>query len=453
MKMLTIAWLCGLGVGCGNHAERAKPAADKSAAAAAHGPRRRVVYELDVDKAVDDKAAELRRDLEAGLADASIVASVEVSAVVLGAVTVTPTDGTTRPAIEQLIKADYADVVEPRACESTAGPNAVCIAIAATYADVLRKTALGSAVETMHLRLVAMKVANPTVVEQDGQIVVEFPEDDVNGSAIRSLIQRTGTLEFKVVDDGSAYMKQVFAHVGSTGASDEATDARAIEEAITADVDQWRPEDGGASHTDYYLVAHDREALLSPERARRIGCPTNQLEQGQARCSVSGRAAIEAYLAELEATDPTHFKLPDDRQIGYQLNEPDPDAKDQRPYWRTYFLERAVQLTGAAIGNAEPSADPYSNRPLVLLEFNRAGARTFGDLTARIVGKKLAVIIDDKIASAPIINGPIRGGRASVTMGGNDPRRQEAERDELVNVLKTGSLPAPLREASSTVVP
>ena len=76
----------------------------------------------------------------------------------------------------------------------------------------------------------------------------------------------------------------------------------------------------------------------------------------------------------------------------------------------------------------------------------------FGDLTGEIVGKKLATILDDKVKSAPIINGAIRGGRASITMGGSDPVRQEQERNELVNVLKTGSLPAPLKEESASEI-
>ena len=84
----------------------------------------------------------------------------------------------------------------------------------------------------------------------------------------------------------------------------------------------------------------------------------------------------------------------------------------------------------------------------MLLDFNRSGSRIFGDLTAQIVGKKLATILDDRVKSAPIINGAIRGGRASITMGGRDAQRQENERNELVNVLKSGSLPAPLREES-----
>jgi preprotein translocase subunit SecD len=453
MRALTIACICGLVVACSGHAERGQPAPDRSGALTNRGRRLQLVYDLDVDKAIDDKASELRRDLEAGLAEQKIVASVSVSAMSLGALTVTPSDGANKPAIERLVKANYGEAFETRTCDASAGPNAICIEITAAYADAVKKTALSNAVATIRGRLVARNVADPTVVEKGGQIVVEFPETDPQGLTIRSLIARAGKLEFKIVDDGSEYMKRLFVHVGSAGARGAATDARAIEEAITAEVDQWRSEDGGPNHTDYYLVAHDREALLPAERARQLGCPATRIENGQVRCTVGGRFVIERYLAELIAKDPARFQVPDDRQIGYELVEPDPRAKDQRPYWRTYYLERAVRLTGSAIANAQASFDPNTNRPIVLLDFNRLGTRVFADLTAQIVGKKLATILDDRVKSAPIINGAIRGGRASITMGGSDPRSQEAERDELVNVLKTGSLPSPLREVSSHVVP
>ena len=73
-------------------------------------------------------------------------------------------------------------------------------------------------------------------------------------------------------------------------------------------------------------------------------------------------------------------------------------------------------------------------------------------MTAQIVGMRLATILDDKVKSAPTIENAIRGGRASITMGGSDPVRMEKERDDLVAVLKTGSLPAPLRESSHSEV-
>jgi protein-export membrane protein SecD len=452
MRALSLVWICGWVVACRGTAERGRPEADKAGVLAQAGSRLQIVYDLDLDQALEDRAASIRRDLEAGLADRKLSATVGVSAMPPGELTVTPGDGASKAAIEQLLRTDYGDTIEGRACEAAAGPSAICIRIAVGFATAIKKAALAGAASTVRARLVAARVADPTVVARGDQIVVEFPAADPQGLAIRSLIARAGKLEFKVVDEGSGFMKRVFVQVGSEGRAGKPTDPRAIEDEIAAEVDQWRAEDGGP-YTDYFLIAHDREQSLPIERARRLGCPTSKVDDVRVRCNVSGRRVIESYLAELAAKDPTTFKVPEDRQIGYERHEPLPDAQDRRPSWRTYYLERAAALTGTAISNASGTLDPNTNRPLVLLEFTRDGARKFGELTSRIVGKKLATLLDDAIKSAPIINGPIRGGRASITMGGGDLEAQEAERDELITVLKTGSLPAPLREVSSTLVP
>ena len=66
---------------------------------------------------------------------------------------------------------------------------------------------------------------------------------------------------------------------------------------------------------------------------------------GKVVCPVRGRDVIERYLAELAAKD-AKFRVPDGKQIGYEYNDRG-DAEDARPYWRTYFLDRAVILSGA----------------------------------------------------------------------------------------------------------
>jgi preprotein translocase subunit SecD len=111
-----------------------------------------------------------------------------------------------------------------------------------------------------------------------------------------------------------------------------------------------------------------------------------------------------------------------------------------------------VRITGTAIQSAMPSYDQNTNRPVVQMEYNRFGSRVFGDVTTQIAGMKFATLLDGKVKSAPIINGPITGGHAQITMGGGDVNKQEKERDDLVAVLKTGSLPAPLVEASEQTV-
>src|SRR5258708_22846510 len=56
-----------------------------------------------------------------------------------------------------------------------------------------------------------------------------------------------------------------------------------------------------------------------------------------------------------------------------------------------------------------------------------------------MVGHKLATILGGVVKSAPVINEPIRGGRASIHMGASDVASQEHERDVLVEVLRAGS--------------
>lgn len=422
-----------------------------------------IVYTIALERAVEDKASELKRDLDARFTDEKIDAKVKTPAVPLGAVTVQLADGKKKAEIESQIHSDYGDTIESRDCPADDGPNAICFKVSSSYAEGIKKSALSNAVTTIRERINEKGVSEPSVVEKGDDIIVELPGDpkDPVMMATREIIAQTSKLEFKVVDDGpdhrgSPYMNKLYNHIGS-GKGDEPTDPEAAKLGIKVRVDQWRPEEGNATHSDFYLEAYDREESVPVKWALKHGCPTTERTGGEVRCKITGRQAIERYLfgdkdlgyKGLIETN-KEFAVPDDHQIGFEPIYPDPTAKDQRVVWRTYYLERAVRLTGSGISSAQPSNDPNTGRPIVLLDFNRFGGRVFGDLTAQIVGQKLATILDDKVRSAPIINGAIRGGRASITLGGGDVLRQEREREDLVNVLRTGSLPAPLIKQSES---
>jgi preprotein translocase subunit SecD len=398
----------------------------------------------------------------------------------LGAVTVLVDDPAKKAELKSTIASDHKDTITWIDCPTAEVANGLCFRVSSSYADSVKKAALTNAVTTIRERINEKGVAEPNVVEKGDEIIVELPglDKELIGET-KDIIARTAKLEMKVVDDcttynpagctkdnsahgGSPYMKKLYAHVGSDRKGNP-TDPKAMELEIRAEIDQWRPDEGGDAHTDYYLIAPDRTQQVTVAWARKNSpqCLKDVVPTatGTVDCTVSGRKIIERYIfgdkdlgiEGLVAQDPG-FKVPDDRQLGFEQIDPLPNAPDQRTMWRTYYLERAVQLTGSAISNAVGSYDPNTNRPHVLLDFNRYGGRIFGDVTARIVGMKFATILDDKVKSAPIINGAIRGGRASISMGGNDAVVQERERDELVAVLKTGSLPAPLREESASEV-
>jgi preprotein translocase subunit SecD len=447
-----------------------------------------IVYSIDLDKAVDDKASEIKRDLDARFGDEKIAAQVKTPAprsapseIPLGAVIVTlPASlpaGKTKAEIESQIQTDNRGTIKPFDCPADAGASAICFNVSTEYAEGIKKAALTNAVTTIRDRINEKGVSEPSVVEKGDSIIVELPGDPEGAvmKETREIIARTAKLEFKVVDDStecdaagdaavatlpSCFFKRLYQHVGSD-AENKATDARAKALAIQAERYGWTPRDGGQKRSEHLLIAYDREEPMPVAWARKHGCkvPPGTGEGDKVPCAVTGRQALERYLfgdpvlqeAGVVGSEPG-LKLPDDHQIGFEPREPDPLAKDQRTQWRTYYLDRSVRLTGSAIANAGASQDQNTGQPLVVLDFNRFGGRVFGDLTAQIVGRRLAAILDDKVRSAPQINEPIRGGRAQITLGGGDVQRQEREREELVNVLKTGSLPAPLREESASTL-
>jgi preprotein translocase subunit SecY len=118
----------------------------------------------------------------------------------------------------------------------------------------------------------------------------------------------------------------------------------------------------------------------------------------------------------------------------------DPGIPDE-PYWRTYLLASEVLIDASMIAGARPSQDPNTYQAIVLLDFTEKGGERFCELTGRLVGKKLATLLGGRIRSAPIIIDKICGGRASVTMGGSDPRQQEREARALAAVLAAGDVP------------
>lgn len=101
-------------------------------------------------------------------------------------------------------------------------------------------------------------------------------------------------------------------------------------------------------------------------------------------------------------------------------------------------VEDAVALTGDRISNAVPSFDSTGNA-VVSLSFDRRGADIFARVTEQNVNKRMAIVLDGKVHSAPRINEKIAGGQASIS-GSFTP----ASANDLAVVLRAGALPAPV---------
>ena len=110
-----------------------------------------------------------------------------------------------------------------------------------------------------------------------------------------------------------------------------------------------------------------------------------------------------------------------------------------------YVLKRRAVVTGEMLTNA--SMEFQEGNPVVGFRFNSQGARRFGEYTSRNIGRPFAIVLDEKVISAPTIQSAITGGSGVIT--GNFTAETA---NDLAILLRAGALPAPLRvEQQSTV--
>jgi SecD/SecF fusion protein len=104
------------------------------------------------------------------------------------------------------------------------------------------------------------------------------------------------------------------------------------------------------------------------------------------------------------------------------------------------LVEEKVSLRGDTVKDARVDFDTQGfNQPYISLTFNNEGSRIFGELTKNNVNRRLAIIIDGEVISAPNINEPIMGGNAQIT-----GRFTYDEASALSLALRSGALPAPM---------
>jgi preprotein translocase subunit SecD len=148
-------------------------------------------------------------------------------------------------------------------------------------------------------------------------------------------------------------------------------------------------------------------------------------------------------LLEFKLVDETHDvnaalqgNVPPGSEILYKLDE---DLTTKRVTRTPFLLKKSALLTGAALTDARVQLDSQYGEPYVSIEFDRKGARTFERVTGENVGKRLAIVLDNKVYSAPVIQEKIAGGKARIT-----GRFTMEEARDLAIILRAGALPAPV---------
>lgn len=114
---------------------------------------------------------------------------------------------------------------------------------------------------------------------------------------------------------------------------------------------------------------------------------------------------------------------------------------------QVYLMKNQSLMTGEFLTEARVNIDQRYNEPYVSIAFNSTGAKLFEQITANNVKKRLAIILDNNVYSAPVIQERIAGGNAQIT---GTFTMQEAK--DLAIVLRSGSLPAPLKMLQNVTV-
>jgi preprotein translocase subunit SecD len=148
-------------------------------------------------------------------------------------------------------------------------------------------------------------------------------------------------------------------------------------------------------------------------------------------------------LLEFKLVDETHDldnalkgNVPPGSEVLYGVKE-DPTTK--RIHKTPYLLKKRTLLTGANLTDARVQIDSQYNEPYVSIDFDKKGGRDFARITGENVKKRLAIVLDKKVYSAPVIQEKISGGKARVT--GNFTTE---EARDLAIALRAGALPAPV---------
>ncbi len=181
------------------------------------------------------------------------------------------------------------------------------------------------------------------------------------------------------------------------------------------------------------------EPTIQREGANRILIQLPGVEDRKRAINLIGKTARLEFRMLDESTSPKsalNGSAPPGTEILYQ-KEFDPVTKKVTGRI-PHLVKKKVEMTGAMLSNAQVSFSQLG-MPYVSIDFNKEGARIFGRLTSENVGKRMAIVLDDNVYSAPSIRERITGGSAMI----EGSFTQDEARD-LAIILRAGSLPAPL---------
>ncbi len=182
------------------------------------------------------------------------------------------------------------------------------------------------------------------------------------------------------------------------------------------------------------------EPDIRPQAENRLLIQLPGIKDPQRAIELIGKTALlEFKLVDEENSVEEALKgnIPPGDEILYQVSVDPKTGRQTRTPW---LLKKRTALTGEYITDARVQIDSRYNEPYVSLSFDARGARLFEQITEQNIKKRLAIVLDNKVNSAPVIQDKISGGQAQIT-----GRYTTEEARDLAIVLRAGALPAPVK--------
>ncbi len=290
--------------------------------------------------------------------------------------------------------------------------------------------AVTRALEIIRNRIDQYGVSEPTIQRQGSRrIIVELPGIAREEEA-KQLLQGTALLEFRLVKE-----------------PDFAFDVmRKIDEALAKSLSKISTDTSTASDT--LSAVSDTTAVsdtLAPEQLTEEEFAKQHPFFTVARISEQQRTA-DAYVREddinkiqMYLNRPEVQKvIPNNVEFVFSAKPVGQDA-DGKNVYLMYLVNKEPELTGGVITDAQANIDPNTSSPIVNMTMNTEGATDWARITGANIGKRIAIMLDGRVFSAPVVQTKITGGRSQISGMAN---LDEAKLLEIV--LKAGALPAPV---------
>jgi len=179
------------------------------------------------------------------------------------------------------------------------------------------------------------------------------------------------------------------------------------------------------------------------KRLEGLGLTVHRIEptgQGELTIEVSGPRAEDAFAAAFGIKGDLAIRLVDlnavPADVAQGIAPVGSELLEMTDGSGPVAVRRVGGISGDRLADARTGIDEFTNQPMVMVSFDEAGARKFALLTQANVGKPLAIVLDGKVLSAPVINEPILGGHAQISGG----YTQETA-NQMAIALRSGALP------------